>query len=94
MNPIAFRPNENQQRLEEIVTQKWYFDFIRRFDRNALFPLIAACNFLDIEPLLNLSVLAMCESINNKSEDELRKIFNIPKPEKKSGADTEQTKGD
>lgn len=93
MHPIAFKSDEDQQKLEEIVTQQWYLDFIQQFDRDGLFPLIAACNFLDIEPLLNLSVLAMCVSINNKSEDELRAIFNIPKPEKKSATDIENNQG-
>ena len=85
MNPIEFKSNE--QKLQEVVTQKWYLNFIKQFDRDSLFPLIAACNFMHIEPLLNLSVLAMCVIINNKSEDEIRKIFNLPKAEKKFGGD-------
>ena len=90
MKPIEFKSNENQETLEEVIGQEWYLTFIKQFSRDQLFPLIAACNFLDIQPLLNLSVLAMCVSINNKSEDEIRQIFNIPKPVRNSGTESKE----
>jgi S-phase kinase-associated protein 1 len=78
MNEVVVK---NKEKLEEIITQEWYLNYIKGFDRDALFPLIQAANYLDIQPLLNLSVLALCASINNKSEDEIREIFKITKPE-------------
>merc|ERR1712038_1301106 len=84
MQPIVVGKNE---KVEEIVKQQWYMNFIKEFKRDELFPLIQAANYLDIQPLLSLSVLALCAEINNKSETEIRGIFNIPEPEKKSEDD-------
>ena len=78
MREIEFQ--NNQQTLEEIVMQEQYLNFIKSFDRDGLFQLIQAANYADIKPLMSLSVLALCVQINNKSEDEIRDIFNIPKP--------------
>lgn len=86
MKSIEFKNNEKT--LEEVLGQEWYLTFIKQFDRDQIFALIAACNFLDIEPLLNLAVLAMSVSINNKSEDEIRQIFNLPKVVKNSGTES------
>jgi S-phase kinase-associated protein 1 len=62
--------------LTEIVSQKWYTDFI-----NANFfvirELIAAANYLDIQPLLCLTLLAQSKHIKGKGAEELRRIFNV-----------------
>lgn len=71
---------KSKEKLEEIVTQTRYLTFIQSFDKDQLFRLIQAANYADIKPLLNLSVLALCVKINNKSEDEIRQFFNYPKP--------------
>ena len=67
--------------LEENISQEWYLNFIKRFidgeNKDELFSMIEAANFLDIPSLLSLSVLALCSSINNKSEDEIKAVFNI-----------------
>lgn len=62
-------------RLEEIV-QEWYVEFVK-IDRNLLFDLVAAANFMDIKPLLDLTCLAVSILIKGKSATELRQIFNI-----------------
>lgn len=72
--------------LKDAVTQEWYFNFISEFSRDDLFLLIQAANYLDIQPLLELSVLAICSEINNKPAKEIREIFNIPHPEEEKEA--------
>ena len=47
----------NSSRLEDMV-QKWYVDFVN-VDRKVLFDLVAAANFMDIKPLLDLTCLAV-----------------------------------
>mmetsp|Transcript_13130 Transcript_13130/g.19880 ORF Transcript_13130/g.19880 Transcript_13130/m.19880 type:complete len:165 (-) Transcript_13130:95-589(-) len=71
--------------LEEIVTQEWYCKFCENITREETFQLIKAANFLDIQPLLALSVLAMCVDINNKSVKDLQSIFKITPPAKEQG---------
>jgi S-phase kinase-associated protein 1 len=62
-------------RLEELV-QEWYAEFVK-VDKNLLFDLVAAANFMDIKPLLDLSCLAVSILIKGKSAAELRQMFNI-----------------
>lgn len=66
--------------IEEIVKPAWYAEFCK-VDREVLFQLVAAANFMDIKPLLDLTCLAVSVSIKGKSVEELRKIFNLPEPE-------------
>jgi S-phase kinase-associated protein 1 len=78
MNDIVVK---GKNKLEEIITQEWYLEFVKNLDRDQLFALIQAANYLDIQPLLQLTTLGLCASINNKSQDEIREVFNITKPE-------------
>jgi hypothetical protein len=78
MNDIVVK---GKTKLEEIIAQEWYLEFIKSLDRDELFALISAADYLVILPLVNLSTLAFAASINNKSQDELREIFNTTKPE-------------
>jgi len=61
--------------LKELV-QPWYVDFVE-VDRNLLFDLVAAANYLHIEPLLDLTCLAVCIMIKGKPAQEIRQIFNL-----------------
>lgn len=61
--------------LDELV-QPWYATFVK-VDRNMLFDLVAAANFMDIKPLLDLTCLAVAILIKGKSASELRQMFNI-----------------
>lgn len=67
--PLAF--NE----LSKLV-QPWYAKFVE-IDRELLFDLVAAANYMHIKPLLDLSCLAVSIMIKGKSAHELRTIFNI-----------------
>lgn len=62
-------------KLEDLV-QSWYADFVK-VDKNVLFDLVAAANFMDIKPLLDLTCLAVSILIKGKSAAELREMFNI-----------------
>ncbi len=65
--------------IAEIVKPEWYANFCD-VDREVLFQLVAAANFMDIKPLLDLTCLAVSVSIKGKSVQELRQIFNLPEP--------------
>ena len=80
MTEIKTPFKKNASTLDDIVTQEWYRVFIQQNERQDLFQLIKAANFLDIQPLLTLSVLATCADINNKSVQELQQIFKITPP--------------
>jgi S-phase kinase-associated protein 1 len=66
--------------VEEIVKPEWFAKFCE-VDREVMFQLVAAANFLNIKPLLDLTCLAVSVSIKGKSVEELRSIFNLPAPE-------------
>eukprot|EP00985_Skeletonema_marinoi_P001653 scaffold665_cov148-Skeletonema_marinoi.AAC.9 len=73
----SFSPPFTTENLGEIV-QQWYADFITTgVDHSLLTDIIAAANFLSIQPLLKLSVLAMSININGKSPETLRPMFGI-----------------
>lgn len=62
-------------RIEELV-QPWYVEFVR-VPQLMLFELVAAANFMDIEPLLDLTCLAVSILIKGRSPEELREMFHI-----------------
>ena len=66
--------------VEEIVKPKWYADFCQ-VDREVMCQLVAAANFMNIKPLLDLTCLAVSVSIKGKSVEELRQIFNLSAPD-------------
>jgi S-phase kinase-associated protein 1 len=63
-------------KLEDLV-QKWYAEYVA-VERDLLFDLVAAANYMDIKPLLDLTCLAVSIIIKGKSAAELRQMFNIP----------------
>jgi Skp1 family, dimerisation domain len=58
------------------MVQPWYAEFVK-IDRELLFDLVAAANYMNIKPLLDLSCLAVSILIKGKSAAELRSMFNI-----------------
>jgi S-phase kinase-associated protein 1 len=84
MNDIVVKGKE---KLEKIITQDWYLEFIKNLSRDELFALISAADYLVILPLMNLSVLGFTALIHNKSQDEIREIFNITKSETSGNAE-------
>lgn len=69
----------NGETVEEIVKQEWYCNYCK-VERKMLFQLVAAANYMDIKPLLDLTCLAVSVSIKGKSQEELRQIFCISDP--------------
>mmetsp|Transcript_9881 Transcript_9881/g.12446 ORF Transcript_9881/g.12446 Transcript_9881/m.12446 type:complete len:161 (+) Transcript_9881:211-693(+) len=70
----------NGETVEDIVKQEWYCNFCK-VEREMLFNLVAAANYMDIKPLLDLTCLAVSVSIKGKSVEELRSIFKIADPQ-------------
>ena len=66
--------------LHESVSQ-WYADFIKPSDIERLTELIAAANYMDIPPLLDLSCAAFASIIKQKDKHQLRTDLQIPEPE-------------
>ena len=66
--------------VEEIVKPEWFAKFCD-VDRETMFQLVAAANFLNIKPLLDLTCVAVSVSIKEKSVEDLRSIFNLPSPD-------------
>ncbi|PFH31746.1 putative suppressor of kinetochore protein 1 [Besnoitia besnoiti] len=63
--------------LAEVVSE-WDYQFINEnSDQKILFALILAANYLNIKPLLDLSVAKVATMIKSKTPEEIRRIFNI-----------------
>ncbi|CAB9526294.1 phase kinase-associated protein 1 [Seminavis robusta] len=84
---IAFGKHYQEEQMTPIQTplkssniddlvQKWYAEFVD-LPQKQLFELVAAANYLNIKPLLDLTVLAVSILIKGKSAGELREIFNV-----------------
>ena len=58
------------------LVDSWYADYIN-VEKEELFELIMASNYLDINPLLELACAKVASLIKNKSIEEIRKFFNI-----------------
>jgi S-phase kinase-associated protein 1 len=79
--------------MPEIVKQDWYCSFCN-VERDFLFNMVAAANYLDIKPLLDLTCLAVAISIKGKGVDELKSIFKIPTTSEIVTTEKEETKMD
>jgi S-phase kinase-associated protein 1 len=62
--------------LEEIVDD-WYANFINLDKMDELIDVVVASNFLDIDPLIELSCAKLASLIKGKSAEEIRKKFGI-----------------
>ena len=58
------------------LVDSWYADYIN-VEKEELFELIMASNYLDIKPLLELACAKVASKIKNKSIEEIRKFYNI-----------------
>eukprot|EP00578_Thalassiosira_sp_NH16_P015047 CAMPEP_0181110854 /NCGR_PEP_ID=MMETSP1071-20121207/18946_1 /TAXON_ID=35127 /ORGANISM="Thalassiosira sp., Strain NH16" /LENGTH=175 /DNA_ID=CAMNT_0023194673 /DNA_START=30 /DNA_END=554 /DNA_ORIENTATION=+ len=65
--------------FDGVVTQEWYRDFVKGVDQPMLFDLVTAANFMDIQPLLDLTCLQVSCQLMGKSAEEIRVMLNIPK---------------
>lgn len=73
--PIEIPQPLRTANLADVVSD-WDNNFIN-LDKETLFELILAENFLDIKPLLELSCAKVASLIKGKSPEQIRKDFNI-----------------
>lgn len=71
----------NTKKLESIVKQKWYVEFMNRFEIEEIYELVHASNYLDIKPLLNLCCAYIAITLLGKNTSELRELFKISSPD-------------
>lgn len=64
--------------FREIVKQEWYQTFVEREEREALFDLLTAANYMGIKQLLDLTCLKVTFELAGKNAEEIRQILNLP----------------
>lgn len=59
------------------MDQPWYQDFVsdEKMDRDMLFNMLSAANFLGIKPLLDLTCLKVTFQITGKNAEEVRRLL-------------------
>lgn len=64
--------------MNELVSE-WYSNFVNidENNKNKLYELISAANYLDIKPLLDLTCAKIATMIKGKSLEEIRNVFNV-----------------
>mmetsp|Transcript_22397 Transcript_22397/g.21531 ORF Transcript_22397/g.21531 Transcript_22397/m.21531 type:complete len:220 (-) Transcript_22397:13-672(-) len=78
-----FKTPLESNKLDDIVQPKWYADFILEISNNVhpnenlLHDILLAADFLNIQPLLRLAVLAVSCDITGRPVEELKHIFNV-----------------
>mmetsp|Transcript_30582 Transcript_30582/g.34886 ORF Transcript_30582/g.34886 Transcript_30582/m.34886 type:complete len:168 (+) Transcript_30582:109-612(+) len=68
----------NGTSFTEIVSQQWYRSFVESKDRDTVFNLLTAANYLGIKPLLDLTCLRVTFELTGKNAEEIREILNLP----------------
>ena len=66
-----------QLTLDTLVPQEWYRTFISS-DTNSTFQIVAAANFMAIQPLLDLVTLYISLNIMGKSAEDIRIYLKLP----------------
>ena len=62
--------------LNEVIDD-WDVKFINSIDLDSVFDLINAANYMDIQPLIDLSCAKIASLMKGKSAQEIRTMFNI-----------------
>lgn len=68
----------NGTSFDEIVAQEWFREFVSTKEREQIFDLLTAANYMGIKPLLDLTCLKVTFELTGKSADEIRDILNLP----------------
>ena len=69
------KPLKSSQ-IAEVVSDPWYAAFVD-VEQDMLFELILAANFMDIQPLLDLTCATVATLLKGKTPEEIRQTFNI-----------------
>ena len=56
----------------------WDYDYIN-INKEKIFEIMLAANFMDIQPLLDLTCAKIASEIRGKNEEDIRKVFNFEK---------------
>lgn len=76
--------------FNEVMDQEWYQNFVsdENLDRDMLFDLLTAANFMGIKPLLDLTCLKVTFQLTGKNAEEIRQILRLPEltPEEEAQA--------
>ena len=59
------------------MTQDWYRTFVNNMDRENLFALLTAANYMNIKPLLDLACLRVTFEVTGKSAEEVKSCASI-----------------
>jgi S-phase kinase-associated protein 1 len=70
------RADEPDSGVSDNDKKTWDENFVK-VDKEALFSLIMAANFLDVKSLLDLTCATVANMLKNKTPDEIRREFNI-----------------
>ena len=70
------------------MPQEWYRTFVSGIEREMLFELLTAANYMDIKPLLDLACLRVTFELTGKNAEEIRQILRLPEmtPEEEAQA--------
>lgn len=76
LNPAEEIPKPlSSSNLQEVVSS-WDFDFVNT-DKETLYELIEAANYLDVKPLLDLTCGKIASMMKDKTTEEIREEFDI-----------------
>jgi S-phase kinase-associated protein 1 len=73
--PITIEKPHCSNDIYELVP-KWYADFVVNMERAMFFDLMAAANFMEIHPLIELTCLVASIIFTGKSASAIRSVFN------------------
>ena len=74
--PTIQKPLQSDK-LSEAINDEWYVKFIDLDKVDDIIDIVIAANFLDIDPLTELSCAKLASLIKGKSVEEIRKKFGI-----------------
>mmetsp|Transcript_3984 Transcript_3984/g.7954 ORF Transcript_3984/g.7954 Transcript_3984/m.7954 type:complete len:179 (-) Transcript_3984:106-642(-) len=74
--------------FEDCMPQEWYRGFVAQIEREMLFELLTAANYMDIKPLLDLACLRVTFELSQKTAEEIRTYLELPEltPEEEARA--------
>jgi len=75
-------------KIEELV-QDWYVNFIDT-DPLVLVELAKACNYMNVEPLLDLTCFTVARLIQGKNDEEVKSMFGFQENETSEEADSKE----
>ena len=63
--------------IPQCMTQEWYRSFVDAIEREMLFELLTAANYMDIKPLLDLACLRVTFELSQKTAEEVCFVLSL-----------------